>query len=91
MARAVAIHAGVFIVLGGMQIVATALIMFYAARYKDTRCLIHLPRQPAARTATGTGASGNEPGYWRPAGRSMAESATPAEHGGALRTGFPAR
>ena len=32
--RAVAIHAGVFIVLGGIQIVATALIVVCAARYK---------------------------------------------------------
>jgi hypothetical protein len=51
-ARAVAIHVGVFVVLGGIQIVATALIMFYAARYKDTPCPIHLPCQPAAKTAT---------------------------------------
>jgi len=35
-ARAIAIHAGVFIVLGTIQIVATALIMLCAARYKDT-------------------------------------------------------
>jgi len=47
-ARAVAIHAGVFIVLGGIQIVATALIMLYATRYKDTPCRsVHLP--PAQR------------------------------------------
>ena len=38
--------------LGGIQIVATALIMFYAARYKDTSCPIHVPRQLAAKTAT---------------------------------------
>jgi hypothetical protein len=88
-ARAIAIHAGVFIVLGGIQIVATALIMLYAARYKDTPCPIHLPRQPTAKTATGTGTSGNEPGSWRPAGRPVAESATPAEHGRALRTDVP--
>ena len=54
-ARAIAIHAGVFIVLGGIQIVATTLIMFYAARYKDTRCPIHLPRQPGAKIATRSG------------------------------------
>jgi hypothetical protein len=60
-ARAIAIHAGVFIVLGGIQIVATALIMLCAIRYKDT-CPVHLPRQPTAKTATGTGTSGNEPG-----------------------------
>jgi hypothetical protein len=47
-ARAVAIHAGVFIVLGGIQIVATALIMLYATRYKDTPCpSVRLP--PARR------------------------------------------
>ena len=50
--RAIAIHAGVFIVLGGTQIVATALIMVYAPRYKDTSCPAHLPREPAAKTAT---------------------------------------
>ena len=37
-ARAVVTHDGVFIVLGGIQIVATALIMFYTARYKDVPC-----------------------------------------------------
>ena len=49
-ARALAIHAGVFIVLGAIQIVATALIMLYAARYKDTSCPIHSPRQPTTET-----------------------------------------
>ena len=48
-ARAVAIGAGVFIVLGGVQIVATALIMACAARYKDTPCPVHLPGQPMAK------------------------------------------
>jgi uncharacterized protein with PQ loop repeat len=52
-ARAIAIHAGVFIALGGIQIVATTLIMFYAARYKDTSCPIHLPRQPGPRQPRG--------------------------------------
>lgn len=47
-ARAIAIHAGVFIMLGGIQIVATALITLYAARYKDTPCPAHLPRQPTS-------------------------------------------
>jgi len=49
-ARAIAIHAGVFILLGAIQTVATALIMLYAARYKDTSCPIHRPRQPTATT-----------------------------------------
>jgi PQ loop repeat protein len=76
-ARAIAIHAGVFIALGGIQIVAAALIMRYATRYKNMPCSVHLPRQPAAKAATGTGTSGNESGSW--------QSATPAEHGGASR------
>ena len=41
-ARAIAIHAGVFIALGGIQIAATAVITFCATRYKDTPCPIHL-------------------------------------------------
>ena len=88
-AHAIAIHAGVFIVLGGIQIVATALIMLYAARYQGTPCPIHLPGQPAASTATGAGTSGNEPGGRRPAGRPVAASAAPAGHGRALRGSVP--
>ena len=75
-AHAIAIHAGVFIVLGGIQVVATALIMFFAARYKGTPCLSHFPDQPAARAATGTRTTGSEPDARRPADRSIAESAT---------------
>jgi hypothetical protein len=90
-AHAIAIHAGVFIVLGGIQIAATALIVVYAARYKDTPCPVHLPGRPTARTAAGTGTSGNEPGSRRPAGRPIAESATPAGHGGTLRAYIPVR
>jgi len=85
-ARAVAIGAGVFIALGGIQIVATALIMVCAARYKDTPCPVHLPGQPTAKTR---GISCNEPGSWRPAVRSVAESATPGERCGALRGSVP--
>jgi hypothetical protein len=51
-ARAIAIGAGVFIVLGGIQIAATALILVCAVRYKDTPCPSHLPHQPAAKAAT---------------------------------------
>jgi uncharacterized protein with PQ loop repeat len=83
--RAIAIQAGVFIVLGGIQIVATTLIMFYAVRYKDTRCPIHLPRPPGAKIATRTAlAETTLVSGVRPAAR-IAESATPAGHGGALR------
>jgi hypothetical protein len=90
-ARAVAIGAGVFVVLGGIQIVATALIMLYAVRYKDTPCPSHLPGKPAAKTATGTGTSGNESGTARPAGRLVAESAMAAGHGWAPRAHGPVR
>ncbi len=68
-AQAIAIHAGVFIVLGGIQIVATSLIMFYTARYKDAHCPIHLPRQPGAKVASRTVSGGSEPGLWRSSGR----------------------
>ena len=84
-AHAIAIHAGVFIALGGIQIAATAVITFCAARYKDAPCPIHLPSQPAATTATGTGTKGTEPGSRRPADPPVAASAAPAGHGGALR------
>ena len=87
--RAIAIHAGVFIVLGGIQIAATALITLCATRYKDTSCPIHQPAQPTARAATEAGASGSEPGSRRPADHSMAASAAPAKRGGALRAYVP--
>ena len=90
-ARAIAIHAGVFIALGGIQIVATALIMLYATRYKDTPCPSHLPGQPSAKPATATRTAGNELGSWRSADRSIAESATAAKHRGALRAYSPVR
>ena len=59
-ARAIAIHAGAFITLGAIQIVATAFIVLYVTRYQDTPCPIHLPCQPTAKAATGTGTSDNE-------------------------------
>ena len=90
-ARAITIHADVFIVLGGIQIVATTLIMVLAARYKDTPCPSHFPGLPMAKTATGTGSSRNEPGSWRPAGHPVAGQATPAGRGGALRADIPVR
>lgn len=63
-ARAVAIGADVFIVLGAIQIVATALIVVCAARYKDTPCPVHLPGPPAATTAAQRESLGNEPASW---------------------------
>ena len=76
MPRAVAIHAGVFIVLGGIQIVATALIVVCAARYKGTPCPVHLPGLPMARTAAGIGAGKRArfPASGRPAGRRISHT-----------------
>ena len=85
-ARAIAIGAGVFIVLGGIQIVATALIMVCAARYQGTPCPVHLPGQPAATIAAGA----VRPGSRRRAGRPAAASAAPAGHGRAPRAYLPA-
>lgn len=90
-ARAIAIGAGVFIMLGGIQIAATALILVYAARYKDTPCPSHPPRQPAAHPAAGAGTPDHEPGSWRAADRSAAESALSAGHGWAPRAHVPVR
>ena len=88
-ARAVAIGAGVFIVLGAIQTVATALIVVCAARYKNTPCPVHRSRQPPVRTPAGMGTPGTEPGSWRAAGRPVAESARSAGHGGALSVCVP--
>ena len=68
-AHAIAVHAGVFIMLGGIQLVATAIILLYATRYKDLRCPVHLSRQPAATAGAATGTSGNQPGSERPPSR----------------------
>jgi hypothetical protein len=59
-ARAIAVQAGVFIMLGGVQIVATALILLYAARYKDTPCPVHSPCQPRRQDSHGTAAAVTE-------------------------------
>ena len=56
-ARAIAIGAAVFITLGGIQIVATALIMLCAARYQDTPCPSHSPARPGPRQAPSAGQS----------------------------------
>ena len=70
-ARAVAIGAGVFIVLGAIQIVATALIVVCAARYKDTPCPSPSPSPARGQDSHGDGhlrkrawflASGRPPG-----------------------------
>jgi hypothetical protein len=85
-ARAIAINDGVFIVLGGIQIVATALIMFYAARYQGTPCPVHLPGRPTATTAAGRAPQETSlvPGV-RPAGRLLNQSHPPGTAGHCAR------
>jgi hypothetical protein len=57
-ARAIAIHAGVFVVLGGTQIVSTALIMVLVTRYRDRPCPSPcVSHQSSAETDVGTGSS----------------------------------
>jgi len=90
-ARAVAVGAGVFIVLGAIQIVATALIVVCAIRYKDRACPRHLPGPPTAKTATATGRAGTGPGSRRLPGGPAGESAIPAGHGRASRAYAPVR
>jgi hypothetical protein len=41
--HALAIHAVVFIVLGVIQLAATALILFYATKFANSYCATHLP------------------------------------------------
>jgi hypothetical protein len=43
--RAIAMGAGVFIVLGAIQIVATAIIISYATRYRGMSCPVHSHEQ----------------------------------------------
>ena len=88
-ARAVAVGAGVFIVLGAIQIVATALIMVFAARSKDTPCPVHRSGQPAVRTHMRTATPETKPDSWRPVDCPVAKSATSAGRGGALRAYVP--
>ena len=66
-ARAIAIQAGVFIALGGIQIVATALIMACAARYQDRPCPVHRPGRITVTTAAAVdGVNAARPGRSQP-------------------------
>jgi hypothetical protein len=50
--KAIAIQSGVFIVLGGIQVVAITIILFYASRYKDEYCPSHITSTPSPFTTT---------------------------------------
>jgi uncharacterized protein with PQ loop repeat len=49
--KAIAIQAWVFIALGGIEVLAITLILFYAARYKDQYCAFHVRSDPALLTS----------------------------------------
>ena len=88
-ARAIAIGAGVFVVLGGIQIVATTLIMLCAVRYKDTPCPTHASGRLTVEAAAGTGTPGTGLASWCPPVRPTVGSAAPAGHDAALRAPAP--
>ena len=46
-AHAVATHAAVFVVLGAVQIVSTAIILIFGTRYHGSFCPLHRPCPPA--------------------------------------------
>ena len=51
--NAIATGATVFIVLGGVQVVATALILLYTTKYRSTYCADHMPVDLGAGSETG--------------------------------------
>ena len=48
--KAIAIEAWVFVALGAIEVVATTLTLFCAARYKDQYCRFHVSNHPARLT-----------------------------------------
>jgi PQ loop repeat len=50
--HAIATRAGVFIVLGGVQIVATTVILVYATKYASHYCASHAPGDFGAETSS---------------------------------------
>lgn len=48
--QAVAIRATVFIVLGGIQLVATMIILIYTTKYENSYCPSHLPHAQVANS-----------------------------------------
>ena len=56
--HAVAIGATVFIALGAIQVVATALILFFSCRYASSFCASHLP---ASRVFVGGDSASRRP------------------------------
>jgi uncharacterized protein with PQ loop repeat len=83
MARAIALQAGVFIVLGVIQIAATAIIVFYATRYRDMSCPDHLPATWGTQAIIGPTSETESKSGWH--GEALGEPAT----GRTLRAGKP--
>lgn len=61
--HAVALAAVVFVALGAVQTLATALILTYTVKYQHTRCATHLPATPVPRQepAAMTGTADEQP------------------------------
>jgi uncharacterized protein with PQ loop repeat len=49
--KAIAIQAWVFIALGAIEVLAIALVLFYATRYKGQYCTFHVRSDPAPLTS----------------------------------------
>ena len=45
-AHAVATHAEVFVILGAVQLISTAIILVFGTRYHGSFCPLHRPRAP---------------------------------------------
>jgi hypothetical protein len=58
--RAVAIGAGVFIVLGAIQVVATTVILLFATKYTSSYCATHAPRLPDIEAEDRSGVVGTK-------------------------------
>lgn len=63
--HAIATRAGVFIVLGGVQIVATTVILFYATKYRSSYCGSHGSDTLDPDPGTKTRVVGEAPDTWR--------------------------
>ena len=86
--HAVAIRAAVFVALGVVQLVATALVLIYATKYENSYCTIHLPRSLEPEPAPGLASRRAGEGGGAPAQLAIGPgSAT----GGCTRPRTPAR
>ena len=69
--QAVAIRATVFIVLGGIQLVATMIIFIYTTKNENSYCSTHLPHSVAISPRTGPDVDPPRPGCSAPESMSV--------------------